>query len=372
MDAVLFFQSTRRKSWRLKLAGAFRFAKERDWLVQVAEDASSPRAIRRALETWRPVGCLVDRANASGPPPDGVFGGLPVVYLDQDPAFPSARRHCVLHDSAETVRLAAAELLAPGRRSCGFVGMEGRPFWSRERADAFRAAAGAAGIPFSEFRGGDLAAWLSARPKPCAVLAANDYAAQRVVYAAREAGIPVPDGVSVCGIDNDELYCESVSPGITSVEPDFENAGYRLASLLAAAIDAPGAAPARETYGPLRIVRRGSTRLLPAADPATLRALESIRRFALRPGFGVDDVAREMGCSRRLATMRFREAAGRSILDEIHEVRFARACELLRATDKPVFLVVSECGYESPSFFKRYFASRTGLSMREWRRRQRG
>ena len=41
MDVVLFFQSTSRKSWRVKLAGAFRFAKERDWLVQVVEGGES-------------------------------------------------------------------------------------------------------------------------------------------------------------------------------------------------------------------------------------------------------------------------------------------------------------------------------------------
>ena len=76
-----------------------------------------------------------------------------------------------------------------------------------------------------------------------------------------------------------------------------------------------------------------------------------------------------MGCSRRLATLRFREATGQSILDEIHDVRFRRACDELRRTDKPVFLVVSECGYASASFFKRQFLRRTGLTMREWRRR---
>ena len=371
MNVVLFFQSTVRKSWRQKLAGAFRFAKERDWLVQVAERAGTPGEIREAVATWRPVGCLVDRANAAGRPPDAAFGDVPVVYLDQDPAQPSAVHPCVVHDSAATVALAARELLSRPCRSCGFAGMEEPRFWCRERAAAFRAAAASAGLPFDEFRGRDVGAWLAKRPLPCAVLAANDYVAQRVHHAARAAGLRVPDDVAICGIDNDELYCEAVWPGITSVEPDFENAGYRLAARLAREIEAPGTGSRTETYGPLRLVRRGSTRLLAGPDPRVRRAAEFIRRNAARRGLGIGDVAAEMGCSRRLATLRFRAATGRSILEEIHEARFALACDLLRGTDKPVFLVVSECGYASESFFKRMFLARTGTSMREWRRRAR-
>ena len=85
MNVVLFFQSTLRKSWREKLAGAFRFARERGWLIQVVERSTSPSDIRSVLRTWRPIGCMVDRANSCGMPPDNVFGDMPVAYLDQDP-----------------------------------------------------------------------------------------------------------------------------------------------------------------------------------------------------------------------------------------------------------------------------------------------
>ena len=369
MDVVLFFQSTLRKSWREKLAGVFRFARERGWLMQVIERAETPQSIREAIATWRPVGCLVDRAMASGRPPNAAFGGLPVVYLDQNPAQPSRVHPCVLHDSAATARLAADELFALGPASCAFVGTDETFFWSRERAQAFRSLAFAAGRPFAEFRGGDLGAWLASRPRPCAVLAANDYVAQRVHHAARAAGLRVPDDVALCGVDDDELYCEAVWPGITSVRPDFADAGRRIAALLARRIDGPDPGPVLETYGPAGITRRGSTRLFAVPDARVRKALEFIRRHAFEPALGIDAVVREMGCSRRLATLRFRESTGQSILDEIHDVRFRRACDELRRTDKPVFLVVSECGYASASFFKRQFLRRTGLTMREWRRR---
>lgn len=367
VNVVLFFQSTMRKSWREKLAGAFRFARERGWLIQVIERSATPSAIRSALRTWRPIGCMVDRAHSCGMPPDGVFGDTPVAYLDQDPRHPSPKHSCVLHDSAATARLAAKELLNLGYDSCGFVGMPQPRFWSSERAEEYRKEAVKAGCSFSEFSGDDIVAWLSSLPKPCAILAVNDYVAQQVHHAAQTIGIKIPDDIAIAGIDNDELYCEAMQPGLTSVAPDFEAAGYRLASLLADQIDHPGEPPVIVKYGPRKLVKRGSTRKIAVSDVRVRRALEFIRRNACNQSLGVDEVMNEMNCSRRLATMRFREAVGHSIVDEIHDVRFQHACKLLTETDMSTSAIVSECGYDSESFFKKYFKQRTGLSMKDWR-----
>ena len=370
MNIILFFQSTLRKSWREKLAGVFRFAQERDWLVQVVERTASPADIRAALETWCPIGCLVDRAMDSGPPPDDLFGELPVVYLDQDPAYPSAKYPCVLHDSAATARLAAEELLSLGYSSFGYFGPTHPYFWSRERAVAFRDTVQAVGHRYFEYKGENIQKWLRGLPKPCGILAANDYEAQRVHHAAQTAGLKIPDEIAIVGIDNDELYCEMMKPGITSVQPDFESAGYRLASLLARTIDFPGTKPLVEMYGPCDIIRRGSTRIVKGTDIRVKRALEFIRKNACSGAIGIEDVLRVMNCSRRLATLRFRETVGHSILDEIHIVRFERACKMLRETDKPIEFIISACGYVSGSFLKKYFRQRMGCSMRDYRKKQ--
>ena len=368
MNIVLFFQSTLRESWRQKLAGAFRFAQERDWHIQVVEHNSSPREIRMSLQTWRPIGCLVDRAMAIGRAPDKVFGNLPVVYLDQNPMHPSRKYPCLLHDSAATARLGAQELLALGCRSYGFVGQTRPRFWVHERAKAFHEAVREAGAPFSEFKSGDLGEWLASLPKPCGILAANDFTVQPVYHAAQTLGLKIPDDIALVGIDNDELYCEAMRPGITSVQPDFEGAGYRLAAMLAREIENPGIGPVIEMYGPKQIVRRGSTRPIAGKDIRVRRALEFIRQNACVRSLGINDVLNVMNCSRRLATLRFREAVGHSILDEIHDVRFAKACEMLKNTDKPISVIVAECGYASESFFKKRFMQRTGMTMRAWRK----
>ena len=67
--------------------------------------------------------------------------------------------------------------------------------------------------------------------------------------------------------------------------------------------------------------------------------------------------------------MRFHEATGHSVLDEILHVRLEKAFELLASTDIPVGLVVDFCGFGCYRTLDRLFRTRLGISMSEWRRR---
>ena len=75
----------------------------------------------------------------------------------------------------------------------------------------------------------------------------------------------------------------------------------------------------------------------------------------------------QMKCSRREATQRFKRVTGHTILDEIHNVRLERMCELLKTTDMKISAIINVCGYESEPFPKRMFLKRTGMTMRAYR-----
>ena len=60
------------------------------------------------------------------------------------------------------------------------------------------------------------------------------------------------------------------------------------------------------------------------------------------------------------------------MLAEIHEHRIRTACELLSGGILPIATVITLCGYRSDGFAKKLFRARTGLTMREYRRRQQG
>ena len=77
-----------------------------------------------------------------------------------------------------------------------------------------------------------LGPWLSALPRPCGLLAANDATADIVLRLLRNRRIKVPEDIAVVGIDNDTLICENTTPTLTSVAPDFERSGYLAAEML--------------------------------------------------------------------------------------------------------------------------------------------
>ena len=374
MDIVLFFQSTFSKSWRQKLAGVHMYAQERGWFVQVVNRFTTPDEIKKALDEWRPVGCLVDRAMSNGAPPDRLFRGIPTVYLDQNPLQRSRRHPCLLHDSAAEAALAGGELLKLDCASYAYIGTSEHLHWDAERLAQFVKDARSRGHSVSILPYNGLKEAIAALPKPCGILGANDDCAIKAYHAATAAGFSVPHDVAIAGIDNDEIYCEAVSPGLTSAEPDFEGAGYRIAQMLAEEIERTKrrgkkrtSRPAAEKYGPVRLVRRGSTIKIPGIGPRTRRALEYIRKNACDRGISLDGVISQMNCSRRLATLLFKKETGHTILDEIHEQRFTKACHLLSRTKFPISAVVSQCGYLSASFVKKMFLKRTGLTMRNYR-----
>lgn len=373
MEIILFFQSTERLSWRKKLSGVYRYARKHNWFVQVVERFATTSDIARAIAHWKPTGCLIDRALSAGAPPDRYFKNIPSVYLDQNPSFPSRIHPALVHDSAAEASLAGGALLDMDLRSYAYLEVGRNLFWDTERFERFKIEASARGHSVIRLSRQNIRKSIVSLPKPCGILAANDQFSVEAFNAAVTGGFSVPDDVAIAGIDNDEIYCESVSPGITSAEPDFEGAGYRLAEMLADEIDRaksglpPQIPPKIEHYGPLKLVRRGSTLSVQGMNPRVVRAMEFIRCNACNRTIDIDAVAEQMKCSRRLATLLFRKETGHTILDEIRNRRLENICNLLSQTSLPISSIIGQSGYASESFAKRLFHKTTGMTMKQYR-----
>jgi LacI family transcriptional regulator len=126
--------------------------------------------------------------------------------------------------------------------------------------------------------------------------------------------------------------------------------------------------PAPRFVPPLRVVRRASSRGTGRREPFVLKAVEIIRREACE-GLTAAALACRFDCSRRLFELRFREAMGHSVLDEILHVRLDKAFTLLADTDTAIGAIYAHCGFRSPRALDFLVHDRTGMSMREWRRR---
>ena len=366
---VLFFQSTRTKSWRDKLTGAFQYADEVGWHIQVIEAETTVSSVHEILRKWNPIGCMVDRGLQNSRPPIRVFSKIPVVFLDQ---YPKMARACtyLTHDSKASVVMAMDELIQIGLRRFAYIPWPYPRFWNAERLEAFVEYARRRRMEHFIFSPtDDLERQLAALPKPCGVICANDITAQKMMPEAMRAGIAIPDELAVIGIDNDELICEHTNPPLSSVYPSFVDAGYRLAKMLHERIRNPKAKHVHASYGPEALVRRESSRWMPNMDGRTRDALDYIRKNFADPDLTVGQVVETMGCSRSMADLLFRKSSGGSILDEIQNMRLGNAYRLLRNPKQKIDSIPTLCGYRSEPFFKRLFKKKTGLTMREWRKR---
>lgn len=379
MNTILFFSSASRHSCRKRVAGVQRFFTDTDAHVQIVEGNYQQVDVCKLLDFWQPVGCIAECGSDTDNFKPSSFGRVPTVYLDKDPDATDGVRFSVSADLAGSAHLAAKELLSLDLPHYGFVGFKLPFFWSRQRETAFRAAIELNGKPCHVFQpppgATDLVRlialrdWLKALPKPCGLFAAFDGTAEEVLAACRQEEIAVPTELVVLGVDNNEEICEATQPTLSSICPDFEEAGFLCGELLARQLANPKAPPESRTFGLLGVIRRQSTNLRGKTDPKVTHALEFIRRHACE-GIKVADVARSMGCSKRTAEMRFSRLLKRTIADEIRSVRLDRVFALLRKPNQAIAGIANLCGYESDSTLRYAFKAHTGLSMREWRQQQ--
>lgn len=213
-----------------------------------------------------------------------------------------------------------------------------------------------------------IAQWLSRLPKPCGVLLYNDQTALPVYAACRQAGLTTPGQVFLLGVDNDTMFCDNISPGLSSVLPDFERSGFLAAELLERFFRRGGSprGTVRVEYGVASVVERASTMDISGASRYVLRAREYVDRH---PGerLTVAAIAHALNISPRLLEKHFAASAGRTLREELLERRFARLRELLVTTDRPVGELIDLCGWNSISSAKRIFKTRYGETMRAYR-----
>lgn len=162
-------------------------------------------------------------------------------------------------------------LIGLGHRRVGFIG--GRPELQSavQRLQGYRDGLRRAGIPldpeliqagdYTEETGFRCAQRLLALPRPpTAIFAANDQSAIGVLRAAREAGLNVPDDLSVAGFDNipEAVY---VRPALTTVDQSIDKMSYMAAKMLIGLIR--GEVPESNPYEiPTQLIIRDSCRAL--------------------------------------------------------------------------------------------------------------
>ena len=359
-----------------KLSGIFRYLGENhDWDVSLVRTAAefTPERVRRALAEGYD-GFIVSIPDTEPTAALLASSSVPTVVMDiHDPALSARPANIVfIRNSPEEIgRLAAEHLLSMGRcRSYAFVHKSSLLEWSLDRFNAFQRTLRANGLFAHELSDPDE---IREFPRPVGVLAANDDRGYEILEFCRARHLRVPQDVCVLGINNDVFICENCRPHLSSLQPDYEQEGFLAAQALDALIGdaARGQAPAaaRTAFvGVKALVRRDSTADFSIAGRLVQKALVYIRKNALR-GISVEDVAQHLGCSRRLADLRFRELMGTTIGETIITTRLDEVKRRLSTTRDSIATISAQCGYTNPNYLKNLFRRRFGVSMRDWRKR---
>jgi LacI family transcriptional regulator len=208
--------------------------------------------------------------------------------------------------------------------------------------------------------------WIRDLPKPVGVFAQSDIQARRIAWAARAAGVSVPDELALLGVDNDEMLCELCTPPLSSVEQPLHLLGYRAAEALDLLLQGESNPETDIELLPLGIVTRDSTGSPAHADPLLREALTFLRTH-LQEDLLIETIAESIGTSRRTLERAFRKSLGRTILEELTRFRIQQACESLRSTSWTLDRVAENSGFRSLRQFHEAFQKKMGTTPSRYR-----
>lgn len=384
---IIYFSTSRHQTPRQEYRSFFHYGGEHGWDIHfVMYPEASPmrtewteseaKIVADALALYHPDGCLVD-CGLSIQMRLAYFRRIPTVFLSRPPSTIESGAVCVWSDSRVIAAEAEQQLSRLGFSDMAFVSFPDECSWSEGRREAFREIVLEHGIGYHEIRlpkfncsvrkSSGFAKWLQCLPKPCGIFAANDVTAAAVEQECLNHSIRVPEDVAILGVDNDERLCEQALVTLSSIEQDYTASALMAAELLNAQMSSPRKRLSGQTYGISRVVLRESCNPYRSFDRSIRTAIEFIRRHACESGFSVPQVARAMGCSRRMADIRFAKYVKHTILDEIHAVRIETAKRLLKNPAQTPVSVSDRCGFASVVDFRRVFKRIVGEPPGHWR-----
>lgn len=378
---VALFLATNEAAGRNKLQGILRYVHSHTpWNIHLIENRMGEQKLGDLL-AWGATGVIVARM------PDSVRtiarAWIPTIVMDSPALYVNRlpKASYITCDSDAIGNAGADFLIKQGYKNFAFVADAEKWDWSVQRCRAFSARLRQSGYTcriYNSPSGRDksvwsrdqkqMMRWLLALPRPTAVLAARDDRARQLLETCQLADLNVPGDIAILGVDNEEIICENTSPTLSSIQPDFETAGYQAAQLLEQYMRNNLRKPQTILYGVKQIVSRESSRPAWAVDRRLLRGVEFIRLNAGEP-ISVADIARHMNVSRRMAELLFRRHIDHSIHEEIQQVRLARLKKSLQETTLPIGLISGQCGYQTEMHAKRVFKKHVGLTMSQFRKR---
>ena len=364
---VFIMMPTSERSERLKLDGILSATNARSgavWCAELETEDLPPRDITRRTKGFDGVIAYVRGANARR-----ALAALPVpTILIEDISEP---KHPVSTKNKSTLicdHIAEGETAAKHLLSCrfsrfAFVGSRPQTEWSELRCRGFSSYLRKRGFRTIAYPSPSaavsfvreqslLSKWIKALPRPCAIFAACDYRARQVLAAAKKAGLEIPGDIAILGVDNDEAFCTTTSPALSSIQTEDVRLGQLAAEMLDALMSR------RETTGKVvrvlnqTVTARTSTDTDALGDPFVANTLRYVKsHLSERITAGI--LARQIGYSKRMLELRIQKSLGTSLGKAVRDMRISAARDLIIGSKLPLFEIASRCGFANASHLSR-------------------
>ena len=221
----------------------------------------------RLLHAKRIEGIIVSPCDGSHPDAYSGLGSTPLVFVDRE--VPGVPADIARVDNVRGAREAVAYLASLGHRRIVTIAGPGNVTTGAERLTGYRQALDEAGIEvmpdaimignFKQETGYDLARQLlTLRPRPTAVFVANNLMTLGAMVAFNEAGVEVPEEISVVGFDDVDWAMLSRPPLTVVAQPAYE-VGVESAELLLKRMKEGGESKRRTVLLTPQLVVRSST-----------------------------------------------------------------------------------------------------------------
>jgi len=302
---------------------------------------------------------------------------IPIVlqnYKSRSPYFSN-----LTGDYVGTGVMAAKFFIMRRFRNFAFYGNKG-VVWSKERAEGFQKEVEKAGGNFFCFESEDLGGkewssthaeldeWLLSLPKPVGLFACDDDFALRISQICKINNIKIPEEISLLGVDNDELICHLSDPPISSIVTDVEKGGYEAGRLIDRMIKGEIVEPFNIIIRPTRFELRKSTEKYDISNGYISQVVNYIEDN-FTTDINIEALSDLVPLSRRNLEVRFKEDMGTSIYQFILSCRIDYFAHLLLTTDRALFDLALESGFNDCKNISRIFKKIKGCTPIEYRRK---
>lgn len=277
-----------------------------------------------------------------------------------------------------TVVLAAKFFIKRRFKNFAFYGNKD-VIWSQERAAGFRKEVENAGGNYYFFESEDLGGkewgsthaelddWLLSIPKPVGLFACDDDFALRMSQICKINNIKIPEEISLLGVDNDELICNLSDPPISSIVTEVEKGGYEAGRLIDRMLKKEIKNPTDIIIKPVRFELRKSTERYDISNDYISEVVQYIEDN-FTSDINIDNLTHLVPLSRRNLEVKFKEEMGTTIYQFILSCRIDYFADLLLTTDRTLYDMALESGFNDCKNISRIFKKYKGCTPIEFKK----